>query len=126
MTFRYARHTQDLEQIKRFYQDIIGLDIISSFKDHDGYDGLFFSKGESNWHLEFTASKRLPIHSFDLEDALVFYPTSLKEWNIIIANLERENIPHIDPENPYWKEFGIQIKDPDGAYVIISNQKVKD
>ena len=51
MQFRSARHTDNIEGLKTFYTEIIGLDILGDFKDHDGYSGIFlglmtFAKNE--------------------------------------------------------------------------------
>ena len=56
MTFRYARHTNNLEQLKSFYIDVLGLELLGGFENHDGYDGAFIGKQDENWHLEFTQS----------------------------------------------------------------------
>ncbi|AOY44171.1 MULTISPECIES: hypothetical protein [Psychrobacter] len=41
MKFRYARHTNNLGTLIDFYQNIIGLEKLGGFKDHNGYDGVF-------------------------------------------------------------------------------------
>ncbi|MBK8723789.1 MAG: hypothetical protein IPL95_16520 [Saprospiraceae bacterium] len=41
MTFRYARHTSDLESIEKFYTEIVGLEKLGGFKNHNHYNGLF-------------------------------------------------------------------------------------
>lgn len=124
MILRVARHTSNLANIRKFYHEILGLEIIGSFQDHDGYDALFFGKTGENWHMEFTTSERTPQHQFDIEDALVFYPTSTEEWEFILSNLEKNAIPTVEPENPYWKVNGLQFQDPYGAFIILSKQKV--
>jgi hypothetical protein len=44
MTFRFARHTNDLERIKSFYITILGFELLGSFENHNGYDGIFIGK----------------------------------------------------------------------------------
>ena len=44
MTFRFARHTNDLEQIKSFYIDILGFELLGDFENHNDYDGIFIGK----------------------------------------------------------------------------------
>ena len=41
MKFRYARHTNNLDTLIDFYQNVIGLEKLGGFKDHNGYDGVF-------------------------------------------------------------------------------------
>ena len=36
MKFRYARHTNNLGTLIDFYQNIIGLEKLGGFKDHNG------------------------------------------------------------------------------------------
>ncbi|MER2163157.1 MAG: hypothetical protein ABS921_03445 [Psychrobacter alimentarius] len=56
MKFRYAQHTNNLDSFISFYQNIIGLEKLGGFKDHNGYDGVFLGLPNQDWHLEFTYS----------------------------------------------------------------------
>ena len=125
MEFRNARHTDNLELIEEFYTQIIGLEVLFSFENHNNYSGVFIGKKDHDWHLEFTASKNKAEHKFDIEDLLVFYPTSKEEYNTIVERIETNGIKKIKAKNPYWKDNGIMIKDPDGFGVIVSNFKIK-
>ena len=80
MTFRFARHTNDLERIKSFYITVLGLELLGSFENHNGYDGIFLGKSNENWHLEFTKSNDVVSFNFEDEDILVFYPNSKLEY----------------------------------------------
>lgn len=119
MKFRAARHTTDLKPIIRFYKDILGLEVIGQFENHDGYDGVFLGDRNAGWHLEFTTGTDAPEHSFDEDDLLVFYPGSLDEYNSVVGRLNANNIKYRAPKNPYWKHNGIMIHDPDGFGVMI-------
>ena len=88
MTFRFARHTNDLEQLKSFYTSVLGLELLGSFENHNGYDGLFLGKPNENWHLEFTKSDEVISFNFDEDDILVFYPNSKLEHELIYENVE--------------------------------------
>lgn len=120
MTFRYARHTTDLKAIEFFYTEIVGLEKLGGFENHSSYDGLFFGHQHSDWHLEFTTSTELPQSKFDEDDILVFYVNANIELSNIKQKLSRKNIPLEIPKNPYWKENGIQISDPDGYKIMFS------
>lgn len=37
---RVARPTDNLAAVVRFYRDGLGFDVLSEFKDHDGFDGV--------------------------------------------------------------------------------------
>ena len=68
MQLRIARHTDNFAPIIRFYVELLGLELLGSFENHDQYDGIFIGKKGENWHLEFTKSKELAQHSFDADD----------------------------------------------------------
>ncbi len=124
MQFRHARHTSRLNELKDFYTRIMGLEFLGEFKNHAGYDGIFIGKKNSDWHLEFTQNGESVSHVFDEDDLLVFYPETQKEFEEISSRIDFHKIEKIDPKNPYWKENGIMILDPDGFRVVISNSKI--
>ena len=121
MTFRYARHTNNLEQLKSFYIDVLGLELLDGFENHDGYNGVFLGKQDENWHLEFTQSDEIANHTFDDDDLLVFYPNSKLEFELLQEKLEHHSIQFVKSKNPYWNENGIQFLDPDGFGIVISH-----
>ena len=115
----------NLEELKNFYTDILGLEILGGFENHNDYDGVFIGKPDENWHLEFTKSKDLVEFNFSEDDILVFYPNSKIEYEIILDKIAQENIECIKPINPYWKKKCKMILDPDGYRIIISHMKIK-
>lgn len=121
MNLRVARHTNNLEKIKSFYIDILGFELLGSFKNHDNYDGIFIGKPDLDWHFEFTTSNEKANHSFDEDDILVLYPETILEYTILNNNILINNISILKSKNPYWNENGIMFLDPDGFRIIISN-----
>jgi hypothetical protein len=124
VNFRYARHTSNLKSIIRFYTENLGLEILGEFKDHSGYDGVFLGKKDLGWQLEFTRSKDKPIHSFDEDDALVFYLNTDIELSNIIDKLKSAGKPELQPKNSYWKVNGRIFSDPDGHHIILSVKSI--
>lgn len=125
MQFRSARHTNRIKEIETFYTKILNLDILGDFKNHNGYDGLFTGKANTDWHLEFTTSSDDVNHQFDEDDCLVFYPETQDEYEAVIKNLEFYRIEPIQAKNPYWNINGISFLDPDGFVVIVSSLRIK-
>ena len=125
MTFRFARHTKNLNQLKSFYIDVLGFEVLGSFENHDNYNGIFIGKPQFDWHLEFTQSNEIVEFNFNEDDALVFYPEKISEYNQLLKNIQKQNISIIKAKNPYWNENGKMILDPDGYRVIISNLKCR-
>ena len=120
MKFRYARHTTNLASLKTFYVDLLGLEILGSFENHDNYDGLFIGENGADWHLEFTVSTDQPNHQPDEDDLLVFYFNSLEERTQKVKALEQAGIQSVKAINPYWNEYGMTYEDPDGFRVVLA------
>lgn len=125
MTFRFARHTNNLEQLKFFYSNILGLELLASFENHNGYDGIFIGKPNEKWHLEFTKSDDIVTFNFGDEDVLVFYPNTEIEYATILENFQKNSYSNIEAKNPFWNENGKMYLDPDGYKIVISNLKLK-
>jgi catechol 2,3-dioxygenase-like lactoylglutathione lyase family enzyme len=124
MTFRFARHTNNLEQLKSFYCNVLGLEILGGFENHNGYDGVFIGKPNENWHIEFTQSEEVVSFNFGEEDILVFYPNNKMEYELIVQNLKLHHIEILQAKNSYWNDNGILILDPDGYRIVISHIKI--
>lgn len=124
MNVRFARHTNNLEAIKSFYIGILGLELLGSFENHNGYDGVFIGIPNTDWHLEFTKSNEEIAFNCNEDDILVFYPNTKIEFNVLISNLLRHNISSITSKNPYWNENGKMYLDPEGYRVVISHLKI--
>jgi hypothetical protein len=125
MTFRFARHTNNLEQIKSFYIDVLGFQLLSGFENHIGYDGIFIGRANENWHLEFTKSEEIVHFNFNDDDIIVFYPKNKIDFDLIMNKIQSQNIDFIKAKNPYWNENGKMILDPDGYKIVISDLKIK-
>ncbi|MFA5045686.1 MAG: VOC family protein [Paludibacter sp.] len=124
MVFRSARHTNNLEQIIHFYCNILQLELLGDFRNHDQYDGVFLGIRDCDWHLEFTTSDKMAHHTFGEDDMLVFYPVDKLDYDAILKIIAEQKIMTYKSNNPYWNNNGIMIKDPDGYNVIISRLKI--
>ena len=123
MEFRCARHTNNLKRIIDFYCKYLKLEVIGNFDEHDGYSGVFLGKKGMDWHLEFTVSDSKAEHHFDPDDILVFYPKTINEYNSIVGNISSEMLQK--PINPYWRDKGLMIQDPDGYNIVICSMRSK-
>ena len=125
MQFRYARHSQNINQIIDFYTSILHFEVLGEFKNHEGYDGVFLGLKDENWHLVFTQNTDRPQSKFDEDDALVFYPKTKKSFDVILVNLKEFDVPLLEPKNPYWKNKGFCFEDSDGYKIIVSAEKIE-
>ncbi|ALC91256.1 hypothetical protein AM500_16745 [Bacillus sp. FJAT-18017] len=120
--FRIARPTDQLDKVVAFYRDGIGLKVIGSFKQHDGYDGVMLGLPDANYHLEFTQhEKGSPCPAPTEDNLLVFYIPDKAERDEIAARLNEMGYLPVEPENPYWKNAGVTIADPDGWRIVLQN-----
>jgi catechol 2,3-dioxygenase-like lactoylglutathione lyase family enzyme len=119
---RVARPTDDLDAVVRFYRDGLGLDVLSEFKGHDGFDGVMLGRAGAGYHLEFTRREGHRAGTAPTEDnLLVFYLPDRAEWQRAIDRLERHGYWPVPAFNPYWDRQGKTFADPDGYRVVLQN-----
>jgi len=120
MKLRVARHTVDLQLIINFYHELLGLEVLGNFEDHNGYNGVFLGLKNAHWHLEFTTSTQAPQHKPDEDGLLVFYQYSAADYEALQQKFEAYNINKIAAKNPYWNTNGCTYLDPDGYSIVIA------
>jgi catechol 2,3-dioxygenase-like lactoylglutathione lyase family enzyme len=119
---RVARPTSKLNEVVRFYSEGLGLRIVGSFQEHEGYSGYMLGLPGCDYHLEFTqhaAGSPCPAPSRD--NLLVFYIRDKAAIDRIAARLSALGYHPVDAENPYWSEKGVTFEDPDGWRVVLMN-----
>ena len=116
MEVRFARHTERLEEVVRFYRDGLGLPEIGRFEGHDGYDGVFLELPGTGAHLELTSGGEHSTPVPHPESLLVLY---LGDDETVRAVLARSGAEPVEPANPYWEANGLTIEDPDGFRVVL-------
>ena len=124
MKIRIARPTDDLEECKRFYAVGLGLDVLASFEDHEGFDGVMIGGKGFPWHLEFTKKKGHPAgRAPGADNVLVVY---CEVWQGVLAiekKMRGMGYLPVTTFNPYWEEIGITFEDHDGYRVTLAAQK---
>lgn len=120
MKVRFARHTDRLEEIVRFYRDGVGLRVLGGFRDHAGYDGVFLDLPGTGAHLEFTTGGGHSAPMPDAETILVLYFDDELERQRIAARLAGREV---SPSNPYWRTNALAFADPDGFHVLLAMEK---
>jgi catechol 2,3-dioxygenase-like lactoylglutathione lyase family enzyme len=116
MRVRFARHTERLEEMVRFYGDGLGLPELGRFVDHDGYDGVFFALPGTDAHLEFTSGGAHRAPEPDPETLLVLY---LGDAATVEEVRSRVGGEPVEAANPYWNAHGVTLVDPDGFRVVL-------
>ena len=116
MQVRFARHTNRLPELLRFYRDGLGLGETGSFEGHDGYDGVFLELPGTDAHLEFTTGGEQDAPSPHPESLLVLY---LGSADAVTRAADRIGAVPVPPANPYWSTRGVTFADPDGFRVVL-------
>jgi catechol 2,3-dioxygenase-like lactoylglutathione lyase family enzyme len=120
---RVARPTDHLDATIRFYTEGVGLKVLGSFEDHEGFDGIMLGIPGASYHLEFTrkrghAAGRAPTQ----DNLLVFYIDDKQEWLHATQRMSDAGYQPVPSFNPYWDRLGQTYEDPDGYRVVIQNQ----
>lgn len=119
---RIARATESLPEVIRFYRDGLGLEIISSFEDHEGFDGVMLGHAGLSYHLEFTHEHGHPAGRAPTEEnLLVFYLPEPADWQVAVARMIAQGYQPVKSHNPYWDRHGQTFEDPDGYRVVLHN-----
>lgn len=119
---RIARPTDDLAAVVKFYCEGLGFEMLSSFADHDGFDGVMVGHGGASYHLEFTRHRKLPAGKAPTEDnLLVFYLPERRAWQAAVDRLTARGYHPVKSLNPYWDRNGRTFEDPDGYRVVLQN-----
>lgn len=117
---RFARPTDRLDEVVRFYRDGLGLTELGRFEGHHGYDGVLLGLPGSEYHLEFTAhAYGSPCPAPTPDNLLVLYVESESAASVVAARLSELGYPDVEPENPYWDGRSLTIADPDGWRVVL-------
>lgn len=117
---RIARPTAKLEDVVAFYRDGLGLPVVASFEDHDGYDGVMLGLPGKPYHLEFTRHRAgNPGGAPSRDNLLVLYIPDAAQLERLRARLERHGHRPVEPENPYWRGKSLTFADPDGWRVVL-------
>ena len=120
MQIRVARPTRDLDAARRFYGDALGLPVVASFDDHDGYSGIVFGLPDVSRQLELVAQAGMQPTPTD-EDQLVLYLGSVEELEATALRMRAAGFEARVPANPYWDRSGaVGFVDPDGYWLILS------
>lgn len=119
---RVARPTNDLDAVTRFYRDGLGLDVLASFSDHDGFDGIMLGHADTPYHLEFTRQRGHDVgRAPSLDNLLVFYLPDRAQWERAVQRMVDHGHAVVKSCNPYWDAKGKTFEDPDGYRVVLQN-----
>jgi catechol 2,3-dioxygenase-like lactoylglutathione lyase family enzyme len=100
---RVARPTNDLHKVADFYTRGLGFEVLASFENHEGFDGVIVERAPTTEHL------------------LVLYLPERDAWSAAVERLEALGVSACESENPYWDRQGKTFEDPDGYRIVLQN-----
>lgn len=104
------------------YCEGLGLRVLGSFEDHDGFDGVMLGLPGAPFHFEFTRCVAHPVApSPTAEDLVVFYLPSAAEWRRTGETMLAAGFRPVASFNPYWDRCGRTFEDADGYRVVLQN-----
>ena len=119
---RVARASDRLADVVRFYRDALGFEVLGSFEDHDGFDGVMLGHRGAGYHLEFTGRRgHIAGRAPNDENLLVFYLPDRAEWEAAVQRVRSAGHAPVSSANPYWDQNGLTFEDPDGYRVVLQN-----
>jgi catechol 2,3-dioxygenase-like lactoylglutathione lyase family enzyme len=122
LEMRVARPTDNLSAIATMYQKGLGFEILASFTDHEGFDGVILGHQGWGYHLEFTHHRGERAGSAPTEDhLLVFYVPNQEDWKARCEQMRKAGFVEVKSYNPYWDRQGKTFADPDGYRVVLQN-----
>jgi hypothetical protein len=123
-SLRIAHPVTNLEQSTTMYCNGLDLEIIGSFEDHLGFDGVILGKNGLPYHFEMTYCKNHPIiPSPTKEDLIVLYIPDLTEWQYRCKLLLESGFTLVESFNPYWAQHGKTFQDNDGYRIVLQNAR---
>lgn len=119
---RIARPSDNLAALLPFYQQGLGLKLLSSFTAHNGFDGIMLGHENAAYHLEFThqpghQAGRAP----SADHLLVFYLPDAAKWEAAVLRMQAAGFASVPAYNLYWDQHGRTFEDPDGYRVVLQH-----
>lgn len=119
-TFRIVRPTDNPDALLPFYRDGLGLTVLDSFQDHDGFDAIIMGRENVPYHFAFTRTdKHQAGKAPTKENLLVFYLPDHAEWENAVERMKATGFVPVSAFNPYWDKKGVTFEDPDGYRIVL-------
>ena len=117
---RVARPTDQLEAVAAMYREGLDLEVLASFDDHEGFDGVILGRSGGPYHLELTHHRGHRVGRAPTQDhLLVLYVPDLAEWAARCERMRRAGFAEVPSYNPYWDRQGRTFEDLDGYRVVL-------
>jgi catechol 2,3-dioxygenase-like lactoylglutathione lyase family enzyme len=119
---RVARPTDNIAALLPFYCEGLGLSVLYTFEDHNGFDGIMLGSAGAPYHFEFTTARGHAVGKAPTQDnLLIFYMPDIIQWQDAVAKMRAGGFEPVKAFNPYWDVDGLTFEDPDGWRVVLQH-----
>lgn len=119
---RLARPVTLLSRAVNMYCEGLGLRVLGSFEDHNGFDGVMLGHEGADYHFEFTVCHQHPVEPTQTaDDLVVLYFPDANEWAMRVESMHAAGFVEVKSFNPYWDKLGRTFADTDGYRVVLQN-----
>lgn len=124
---RVARPVSDLARSVDMYKRGLGLAVLGTFADHEGFDGAMLGTPGERFHFEFTFCRTHPVRPTPTaEDLLVFYVPEATDVAERCGQLLAAGFVEVEAFNPYWRRRGRTFEDLDGYRLVVHHGPWRD
>jgi len=117
---RIARPVSNLARSCDMYCHGLGLRMVGSFENQEGFDGVMLAFETGDYHFEFThCSVDIVVPMPTAEDLVVLYVPSFSQWDGACRRMVRAGFKPVRSFNPYWDARGRTYEDPDGYRTVL-------
>lgn len=122
---RIARATNDLKRISEMYSEGLGLEILGSFDNHSGFDGVMLGTKEADYHFEFTHEHgQLAPRSNSPEQLIIFYANDVEHSHMLRNQMLKAGFEIVKSHNPYWDQHGYTLEDFEGYRTVVCHRQL--
>jgi catechol 2,3-dioxygenase-like lactoylglutathione lyase family enzyme len=117
---RIARPVSDIARSSTMYCNGLGLQILSRFEDHDGFDGVMLGTPDAHYHFEFTRCRaRVVTPTPTREDLVILYIPDQDDWTQACRRMIDAGFTRVMSANSYWEVRGAVFEDADGYRTVL-------
>jgi hypothetical protein len=121
-TFRIACPSDDAEALLPIYCEGLGLKVIGSFCNCDGFDGIMLVVPRTNYHFEFTHKCGHVVGWAPLQEySSVFYLPDANAWQAAVATIRRAGFYPVVSFNPNGDLHRMTFEDSVGYRLVLQN-----
>ncbi|MFJ5547560.1 VOC family protein [Streptomyces sp. NPDC093225] len=121
---RIARPSRDLAAAERFYVGGLGLEVLwrTAERVPGEHDLLMVGPAGGGWHFELTRDPEDPVEPRPTVDDLFVVYLGEPVPEPLVDRLVAAGGTRTAAHNPYWDEYGVTVRDPDGYPLVLCSR----